>query len=119
MPEPAANISVSPTMRSNEYVRPADASSMACSRTSSSTPGSMGSTTISPGSSRENETRPGPWATLSTNGIPASNRLAPPGVSITAMATPSSFHSITWCSKNTASPAPSSMSTTGTTVPST
>src|SRR5579862_2791882 len=93
---------------------------MACSRASISVPGSTGSTTISPGASRENETRPGPCPTLSTNGIPDRRRcFIPPGVSITDMAVWSSFQSITWCSKNTASPSPSSTSTTGTTVPST
>src|SRR5579871_1953709 len=93
---------------------------MACSRASITVPGSIGSTTTSPGASRENDTRPGPWATLSTNGMPDSSRcFMPPGVSITDMAVASSFHSITWCSKNSASPAPSSTSTTGTTVPST
>ena len=91
---------------------------MACSLTSSSTPGSIGSTTSSPGASREQATRPGPVATLSTNGMPASIRFIPPGMSITDMDVSSSFHSMTWCSKNTASPGPRLTSATGTTAPS-
>ena len=75
----------------------------------------MGITIISPGASRENATRPGPRATLRTNGIPERSRLAPPGVFITAMGTVSSFHSMVWCSKKTESAGLSVISTTGTT----
>ena len=86
-------------MREYEYPMLCEASRNACSRTSSSTPGWMGSTTSSPVASRENAIRPGPRATVMMNGIPAKARFMPPPSGITDMATASSFHSITWCSK--------------------
>ena len=76
-----------------------DASRNACSRTSISMPGCSGNTTISPGASRENATRPGPWAREMLNGIPPMVRFKPPPVCICDSGAASSFHSRTWCSK--------------------
>src|SRR5436305_12366521 len=91
----------------------------ACSRTSSSMPGWSGSTTSSPVASREKATRPGPWATLMMNGMPARARLTPPVSGRTLIFVASSFHSSTWCSKKIESPCPRLISATGTISPST
>ena len=76
-----------------------EASRKACSRTSSSMPGWRGSSTSSPVASRENAIRPGPWAMLMMNGMPARARLMPPCSCIVPSGTAPSFHSMTWCSK--------------------
>ena len=62
-------------------------------------PGCSGSTTSSPGESREKATRPGPYAMVSTNGMPPNIRRMPPWVGTAMTGVASSFHSITWCSK--------------------
>ena len=62
--------------------------------------------------------RPGPWATLKMCGMPPSMRFMPPPVFSADIGTPGSFQSITWCSKNTASPGASAISATGTISPS-
>ena len=80
--------------------------------------GCSGSTTTSPVASRENAMRPGPWATLSTCGMPPIMRFMPPPVFMADIGTLGSFQSITWCSKNTASPWASASSATGTISPS-
>ena len=51
--------------------------------------------------------------------MPPSVRFIPPPVFIAAIGTLGSFHSITWCSKKTASPGASASSATGTISPST
>jgi len=56
---------------------------------------------------------------LTTNGIPAIMRFRPPPVGMADIGAVSSFHSITWCSKNTASPGARLISATGTISPST
>ena len=80
--------------------------------------GCSGSTTTSPAWSRENAMRPGPWAMLSTCGIPPIMRFMPPPVFMADIGTAGSFHSITWCSKKTASPWARASSATGTSSPS-
>ena len=53
-----------------------------------------------------------------TCGMPPSIRFIPPPVFMADIGTPGSFQSITWCSKNTASPWASAISATGTISPS-
>ena len=80
--------------------------------------GCSGSTTTSPVASRDSAMRPGPWARLSTCGMPPIMRFMPPPVFMADIGTWGSFQSITWCSKNTASPWARASSATGTISPS-
>ena len=106
IPWPPNRMLRSPLIRTKLYSMVWEESRKACSRTSSSMPGWSGSTTSSPVASREKATRPGPWATLMMNGMPASARLTPPVSGSTLIRVASSFQSSTWCSKKIESPAP-------------